>query len=222
MIINPIYNYGTLKREDGGPDGRKYVLPDGTKTASVTSILSATKDMTYLHAWRKRIGKDKAQQITTESANLGTTVHSHLECHVLGKDRPGGNNYGRMMAARMADVVIDQGLVHVDEIWGSEVQVYFENLWAGSSDVIGLFKGVPSIIDFKNTIKPKKIEWVEDYFLQTVAYAMAHNNMFGTDIKQCVIFMVSRDCDYQEFIVDNNRFDHYKLEWCKRVDKYYS
>jgi hypothetical protein len=221
MIINPIYNYAKLKREDGGPDGRKYVLPDGTKTASVTTILSATKNMEHLHAWRKRIGKDKAQQITTESANLGTTVHTHLESYILGKERPGGNNVGRLMAKRMSDVVIDQGLAHVDEVWGVEAQLHFENLWAGTTDLSGLFKGRSAIMDFKNTIKPKKREWVEDYLLQLSAYIMAHDSMTGTNIEQGIIFMVSRDCDYQQFIIEGDELQHYKTEWCKRVDTYY-
>jgi genome maintenance exonuclease 1 len=221
MLINPLYNYQKLTREDGGADGRKYLLSDGNKVPSVTTILSATKDMKHLHAWRKRIGVDKAQQITTESANLGTTVHNHLECYALGKERPGGNNYGRLMAKRMSDVIIDQGLIHVDEVWGVEAQLHFENLWAGTTDLSGLFKGRSAIMDFKNTIKPKKREWVEDYLLQLSAYILCHNWMFDTNIEQGVIFMVSRDCDYQEFIIQGDELDHYKLEWIKRVDKYY-
>lgn len=221
MKLNPLYNYTTLKREDR-KDGRKYILPGGQAVGSVTTILSATKDMSYLHAWRKRIGSEKAQQITTEAADLGTTLHTHLESYMLGKERPGGNNYGRLLAKKMADTVIDNGLVHVDELWGAEIPLHFENLWAGTTDGVGLFKSKPAIIDFKNTIKPKKREWIDDYFMQVVAYAMCHNWMCNTDINCGVIFMVSRDCTYQEFILEGDEFEQYKIKWLLRVHDYYN
>ena len=222
MILNlDKFNYYKLNRQDN-PNGRQYVLPDGSKTASVTTILSKTKDMKHLIAWKKRVGVDKAQQITTESAGLGTTMHSHLEAHILGEQRPGGNNYGRLMAQRMADTVIAEGLKDVDEVWGVETQLHFENLWAGTTDVGGVYLGKPAIMDFKTTIKPKKKEWVEDYFMQLSAYILAHDSMFGTKIEQGVIFMVSRECEFQKFVIEGVELDHYKLEWCKRVDKFYS
>jgi genome maintenance exonuclease 1 len=222
VLINPIYNYVPLVREDSITTGRKYILPDSSKVSSVTTILSSTKDTTHLDIWRKRIGEDNAKQITSEAADLGTNLHSHLESYLLEKERPGGNNYGRLMAKKMADTVIDNGLVHINEIWGVEVQVYFENLWVGTCDGVGLFKNIPSIIDFKNTIRPKKSEWINDYRMQVVAYALAHNFMFGTNINQGVIFMVSRNYDYQEFIVNGKEFEYYKIEWLKRVYQYYS
>ncbi len=222
MILNPIYNYKKLDRRDNGPNGRVYIDAAGNKIPSVTNILSTTKDTSHLDAWKKRIGKDKAQQIVTESADLGTMVHSHLEAYILGKERPGGNNYGRLMAAKMADTIINQGLVDVDEIWGVETHLFFETLWAGTTDAVGIYKDKPAIIDFKNTIKPKKLEWVQDYFMQVSLYALAHDSMFNTNIKQGVIFMVSRDCTFQKFIIEGVDLDHYKLEACKRVDQYYT
>ena len=109
MILNlNKFTYNKLNRQDS-PDGRKYVLPDGSKVKSVTTILSQTKDMKHLMAWRKRVGEAKAQQITTESAGLGSTMHSHLEAHILGEQRPIGNNYCRLMAERMANIVISEG-----------------------------------------------------------------------------------------------------------------
>jgi len=220
MILNPIYNYKKLTRKDS-PDGRKYELPDGRLTSSVTTILSKTQDMTHLFDWQRRIGKDKAQEITTESANLGTGMHNYLENYVLGKDLPVGNNHGRILGKKMADTIISQGFCNVDEVWGVESSLYYENLWAGTCDLVGVFKGKSSIMDFKTTRKPKKREWIENYLCQISAYSMSHDWMFETKIDQAVIFMVSRDCDFQQFIIEGAELEHYKLEWVKRVDRFY-
>lgn len=221
MKYNPIYNYKTLDKQDGGTQGRVYVDDTGNRIPSVTTILSKTKDIGPILAWKKRIGEQKAQQITEESAGLGTTMHAHLEAHILGNERPGGNNYGRIMAKKMADTIITEGLVDVDEVWGTETHLHYENLWAGTTDLGGIHQGKQAIMDFKTTIKPKKREWIEDYFLQLSAYIMAHDNMFNTKIEQGVIFMVSREFKFQKFIIESSELEHYKLEWCKRLQQYY-
>ena len=218
---NPIYTYKKLDRQDGGGQGRVYVDDVGNKIPSVTTILSKTKDMTHLIAWKKRIGEDKAKQITEESAGLGTTMHAHLEAYVLGEQRPGGNNYGRLMAERMADTVIAEGLIDVDEVWGVESHLYYENLWAGTTDLVGTWQGKPAIIDFKTTIKPKKREWVEDYQMQLTAYAMAHDSLYNTNIQTAVVFMVSRECEFQKFVWTGIEFEEGKLKWANRVSDYY-
>lgn len=219
--VNPIYTYKKLDRQDGGKNGRVYVDEAGNKIPSVTTILSATKDMRHLHAWKKRIGETKAQQITTESAGLGTSMHSHLEDYILGNTKPVGSNYGKLMAAKMADAVIQNGLVDVDEVWGVEAHLHFENLWAGTTDLVGLFKGQPAIMDFKTTIKPKKEEWVQDYRLQLTAYAMSHNLLYGTNINTVVVFMVSRDCEFQKFVWSGDSYKESELQWAQRVSDYY-
>jgi len=219
--FNPIYTYKKLDRQDGGGQGRVYVDDIGNKIPSVTTILSKTKDMTHLIAWKKRIGEDKAKQITEESAGLGTTMHAHLEAYVLGEQRPGGNNYGRLMAQRMADTVITEGLIDVDEVWGVESHLYYENLWAGTTDLVGMYMGRPAIMDFKTTIKPKKREWVEDYRLQLAAYAMAHNNIHGTNIDTTVVFMVSRECEFQKFVWTGHEFEESTVLWSQKVADYY-
>jgi hypothetical protein len=222
MQYNPIYTYKKLDRQDGGAQGRVYVDDTGTGMPSVTTILSATKDMEHLIAWRKRIGDDNANRISAESAGLGTTMHAHLEAYVLGQPRPGGTNYGRVMAKKMADTIIAEGLVHVDEVWGVEAQLHYHNLWAGTTDLVGMWQGQPAIIDFKTTIKPKKREWVEDYRLQLAAYAMSHNLLHGTDIKTTVVLMCSRECEYQQFVWRGAEFEESTLLWSKRVEQYYN
>jgi len=221
MKLNQIYTYKKLDRQDGGAQGRVYVDEIGNKIPSVTTILGATKDKSHLVAWRKRVGDENAKRITEESAGLGTTMHAHLEAHILGEQRPGGNNYGRLMAKKMADTVISEGLIDVDEVWGVEAHLHYENLWAGTTDLAGVFQGKPAIMDFKTTIKPKKREWVEDYQMQLTAYAMAHDSLYKTNIQTVVVFMVSRECEFQRFVWTGTEFEEGKLKWANRVSDYY-
>lgn len=221
MQYNPIYTYKKLDRQDGGTQGRVYVDEQGNKMPSVTTILGATKDKTHLDVWRKRIGEDNAKRITEESAGLGTTMHAHLEAYVLGQERPGGTNYGRVMAKKMADTIIKEGLIHVDEVWGVEAHLHYHNLWAGTTDLVGQWQGRPAIIDFKTTIKPKKREWVEDYRMQLAAYAMSHNLIYGTNIETTVVLMCSRECEFQQFVWSGHEFEESTLLWSQRVADYY-
>ena len=164
------YPYGELEKVSKNGK-RHYATPDGRQVPSVTTVLSATKDMTHLHAWRKRIGAEKAAQITQESANIGTVMHSSLEKHVKGIERKPGSNLIHQKAHTMANVIIENGLTDVSEVWGSEVSLHYPELYAGTTDLVGKYKNNPCIMDFKQTNKPKKLEWVEDYFLQLTAYA---------------------------------------------------
>ena len=220
-LIQNKFDYKPISRKE--VDGkRKYLTPDGHAVASVTTILDATKDKTHLIAWRKRVGEQKAREITTEAAGVGTRMHKYLEDYVeFGEwPTPGSNPFAKK-AHRMAEVIRDEAMVHVDNIWGSEVQLYVPQLYAGTTDLVGTFKGNPAIMDFKQTNKPKKTEWVDDYFLQLCAYAHAHNNMFETSINKGVILMCSKDYQYQEWILEGSAFDHYSNIWFDRVAQYY-
>jgi genome maintenance exonuclease 1 len=219
MKINPLYDYSACKRVQNGNE-RTYMDAQGKKAPSVTQILSKTKDMAPLLAWKKRIGDAAAVQITKESADLGTTMHTHLEMHMQGKERPGGTNVGRVLAKNMADVIIEKGLCKVDEIWGLEVPLMFDTFWAGTTDLVGVHDGEPAIMDFKTTRKPKKLEYVDDYRLQTVAYAAAHDWQFNTQIRKCVIFMCSQDLQYQEFVWNKSDYDVSLMNWLERVNRY--
>ena len=223
--LNNKFTYKTLQRVTEESGKRTYETPAGPKVPSVTTILGATADKTFLVNWRKRIGHAEAKYITNLSSNVGTLMHEHLECYMKGEERPGGSNLPRKVARKLADVVIEKGLLNVDEIWGLECPLYFPDLYAGTTDVVGLHKSIPAIIDFKNTRKPKKLAWVQDYFMQTVAYGEAHNAVYGTDIKKGVIMMVSREDpyqgEYQEFVIEGNEYDKYKDMWFQRVEDYY-
>jgi len=200
---------------------RVYQTPDGESLPSVTTILSATKDMTHLNEWKKRVGEDKAKQIVTEAAGVGTAMHANLERFIAGLQRQPGNNPVHVKANEMANIIIENGLKDVDEVWAMEQSLYYPGLYSGTTDLCGVYKGEPAIMDYKQTNKPKKEEWVEDYKMQLVAYALAHNEVYGTDIRRGVVFMCSRNCEYQQFEVTPDDFDHWQEQWLKKIEQYY-
>lgn len=224
MIINR-YNYINLrKQQDNGL--RLYESPDGDKLPSVTSILDQTKSeesRQALKEWRNRVGHKQAQMITTEAAGRGTRMHKYLEDFVKNdKLSEAGTNPYSQQSRKMAEVIIDQGLVNVTEFWGLEVPTYFPGLYAGTTDCVGLWQGRPAIIDFKQTNRPKKKEWIQDYFCQLVAYALAHNEVHKTDIKTGVILMCSQNFEFQNWVIEEQEFEHYTEQWLERVAKFYS
>lgn len=221
MLTNK-YNYPQLKRIQT-PKGRQYVGQDENPVPSVTTILSETGDKSALIAWRKRVGEAEAQRISSESAGLGTKVHNALEKYILQEEYEiKGNNLISVMAKRMVDSMIEEGFCNVDELWGTEVGLIAQGLYAGTSDAIGLHNGTPAIIDFKTAKKLKKREWIEDYFMQGCAYALAHNEMFDTDIKKIAILMVDREAKFAEYVIEGDEFDEYCEKWANRVADYYS
>ena len=220
-LIKPKYTYEKLKRVE--VDGkRRYAAPGGAPVASVTTILSNTKDMTHLIEWKRRVGEKKAQEIVTEASGVGTRMHKYLEDYIeFGKwPTPGSNPYAQQ-AHMMATKIKVHAMDDVDEIWGSEVPLYVPNIYAGTTDLVGQYKGQPCIMDFKQTNKPKKLEWVEDYFLQLTAYAIAHNEVHGTDIREGHIFMCSRAGEYQQFDLWPDEFAEWEQEWWNRCRQYY-
>jgi len=220
-LIKPKYTYEKLKRVE--VDGkRRYAAPGGAPVASVTTILSNTKDMSHLIAWKKRVGEQKAQEIVTEASGVGTRMHHYLEKYVETGEwpQPGSNPYAQQ-AHMMATTIKIHALDDVDEIWGSEVPLYVPGIYAGTTDLVGQYKGNPCIMDFKQTNKPKKLEWVEDYFLQLTAYAIAHNEVHGTDICEGHIFMCSRAGEYQQFDLWPDEFAEWEQEWWNRCRQYY-
>lgn len=235
-MYNPKFNYHELSRtsENGK---RLYLTPDGKRVPSVTTVLEKTKPeekKAALQQWRNRVGHAQAQAITTEAANRGTRMHTYLEHYVKTgelKDR-GSNPFGWASHA-MAQTVIEDGLKNVSEFWGVEIPLYFPSLYAGTTDGCGIHLGSESILDYKQTNKPKREEWIEDYYLQLVAYALAHNEVYGTNIRKGVVLMcvkpninpvtnepISRP-QYQEFVLTPERFDYWADQWWRRLELYY-
>jgi genome maintenance exonuclease 1 len=219
-LIIKKFDYAEIKRKQ--VDGKRlYACPDGNAVASVTTILDKTKDKSHLIAWRKRVGEAKAQEIVTEAASVGTRMHKYLEDYVETGEwpSPGSNPYAQQ-AHKMATQVRDNVMQDV-EVWGSEVNLYHPKIYAGTTDLVGTYKGQPAIMDFKQTNKPKKAEWVEDYYLQLTAYALAHNEVFGTNIREGHVFMCSRDLQYQQFDLWPDDFAMWESKWWDRVYQYY-
>jgi genome maintenance exonuclease 1 len=235
-LYNPKFNYHELDRtsEDGK---RLYLTPDGRKVPSVTTILSATQPAEKkqaLNEWRNRVGHAQAQAITTDAANRGTRMHKYLEDYIKdGELKDRGSNPFSFASHAMAQTVIEDGLKNVNEIWGVEIPLYFPQLYAGTTDGCGLHFNEESILDYKQTNKPKRQEWIEDYYLQLVAYALAHNEVYGTNIRKGVVLMcVKPPVDpvtmepiarpqYQEFILKPEDFDYWADQWWRRLELYY-
>lgn len=220
MLIEKI-QYKKLERVTTA-EGRKYVGDDNVPVPSVTTVLDKTSDKTALIAWRKRVGDEEANRVSRESAGLGTKVHDAIEKHILGESVTFGTNMVSVMAKEMSDLVINEGLVNVDEVWGTEIGLIAPGLYAGTTDCVGIHQGDEAIIDFKTSKKIKKEEWIQDYYLQCCAYAMAHNEMYGTNIRKGVILMVSRDNKFKEFIIQGEEFDSYCEKWTNRLADYYA
>jgi genome maintenance exonuclease 1 len=223
-LLKSKYIYSPLARDES-TGKRLYATPDGHKVPSVTTILDKTKpeeSRIALANWRKAVGEAKAQAITTEAANRGTRMHKFLEDYIKGVPlNETISNPFAQQSQKMAKIVIAEGMKNVDEVWGSEVPLYFPELYAGTTDCVGVHLGDEAILDFKQTNKPKKLEHIDDYFIQLTAYAMAHNEVHGTNIRKGVILMCSKDFAYQEFILEPKDFDYWTERWCKRVEEYY-
>ena len=208
-------------------DGEKRLYQTGKiKVPSVTTILKQTQSeekTKSLEKWRKRVGKKEADKIRDDAGALGTALHKCLEKYILNKrdlkyfdDTPLGRR-----ARKMANIIIGRAFFNLDEVWGCEVHLAGEN-YAGTTDVVGIFDGKPAIIDFKQTNRPKREEWIEDYYLQLTAYALAHNYSFGTSVSQGYILMCSREGYFQQFHLTPDMFPVYSEKWKKRLGAYYA
>ena len=214
MKWNKKFEYPNTVREM--VEGQRHYNINNEKLPSVTTILGKTQTAEKqqgLANWRARVGEEQATRTMDQAAARGSAMHAILEHHILGKNRLDMTDTGQE-AHKMADVVIDKGLCNVDEIWGSEVALYYPELFAGATDLVGVYKKADSIMDFKQTNKPKRREWVEDYMLQLAAYTMAHNYVYDTKIQQGVILMCSKDGYFQEFIVSGKEFQNNQTHPC--------
>ena len=211
------YNYAELKRKEG--DGRLYLTPDGEALPSVTTILSKTKDKTFLKQWRAKVGEKKAEEIIKSAGQIGTALHLYIERFVNGDKYKDLTEIG-VQAEKMAQKIIDESFKDITEIWGSEVHLYNPGKYAGTADMIGVYKGRPAIMDFKQTNRPKKREWVQDYLMQLAAYAAAHNAMFNTEIEQGVVLMCSRDLTFQRFELEGEKFVRATNAFMKKLNAY--
>ena len=211
------YRYQKLVRNDG-PEGRTY---GDEKLPSVTRILDATRDRAKIDEWVQRIGKEEAERIKTTAATTGTHMHSVIERMVAGKSLPRPTNWLMVKGYEMGYRLVMEQFSSVDEIWGSEITLYFPQRYAGTTDMVGIYKGKSAIIDFKQSNKPKRHEWITDYFHQLSAYALAHDALFGTNIEMGVIMVALQTGGTQVFTTTGHEFNTFKTGWLERVEKYH-
>ena len=197
---------------------------NNSKLPSVTTILQATQSdekKASLNAWKKRVGAENAENIKNTAANRGSIMHRIVESYLLGQNHADLSDLGQQ-AGVMAKTIYDEGLRgSMDEIWGTEITLYYPDLYAGACDLAGVYEGKQTILDFKQSNTRKKKEWISDYFLQLAAYATAHNQVYGTSINSGTILMCTKDNIFQKFVVSGQEFQRFMWDWLRRVDQYY-
>ncbi len=222
MKLNKKYTYARGSRTTDHESGNRTYDFKGNKLPSVTTILSRTKDQGFLDKWKAKVGHEEAERIKNLSSKRGTAMHKFLEKHIEGFGYEDLTPIGRQ-AAPMAQKIIEAGLTPVTEYYGSEVTLHYPGLYAGSTDLVCLHNGMETIVDFKQSNRPKREEWIEDYYLQIAAYAMAHNMMFPGEskIEKGVIMICTPDLYYQEFVVEGPRLQRYYWKFLERLSQYH-
>ena len=221
MKWNKLYKYPKSIRET--LKGVRHYDVNDEKLPSVTTILQATQSLEKaqsLARWASRVGQTEADRIKNSAAKRGTAMHSYLETYLQGGKILDLRDVGRE-ASSMAETIIAKGFNDLAEVWGVECTLHYPGLYAGQTDMCGIYQGRESIIDFKQTNKPKKAEWIDDYKLQLVAYATAHDQVYGTSIEQGVILMCTPDNFFQRFLVNGSEFREWKWKWLQKVSDYY-
>jgi len=218
---NKLYNYPPSTRST--TDGLRTYDVGKERLPSVTTILGKTQSVEKqesLARWKASVGEEQATRIKEQAASRGTNMHTHLEKHILGEGHLDLTPNGKIAKA-MSETIIAKGFNDLQEIWGSEVTLHYPGLYAGATDLVGTYDYEDSIIDFKQSNKPKRREWIDDYFMQLGAYAMAHNYVYRTEITQGVILMCTPDNYFQKFQVKGKEFIKYQHQFLERVGKYY-
>ena len=205
-------------------NGSRHYSLEGSNLPSVTSILKVTQseeDKAAIEAWKERVGHKEAERIKNEASSRGNSMHSYIEQFLLGKfnlDLLDEENKSKKMAVE----IIDNGLKNkLTEIWGAEATVYYPGKYAGTADCIGVYEGKETILDFKQSNKPKKEEYIEDYFLQIGAYSLAHNTVHNSKITQGVILICTVDRLFQDFKIEENELKNYQNKFLEKVEQFY-
>ena len=214
------YKYIQGKQITDPDSGNRVYDFNGSRLPSVTTVLGQTKNQQFLKDWKDRVGKEEAERIKNLSSRRGTAMHKFLENHIQGIGYDDLTPIG-CEAKPMAEKIIEKGFESVEEYYGSEVMLHYPGLFAGSTDLICLHDGLETIVDFKQSNRPKKKEWIEDYYIQVAAYAMAHDEVYRSTIRQAVIMICTPDLYYQEFKIQDIDLRSYKHKWLKRLDMYH-
>ena len=223
MKLNTKFNYPKSIR--AYYNGQRLYDINSEKLPSVTTILNATKserDKAKLEEWRKRVGAKAADQISKEALSRGSSMHDFLEKFILNQlnlDLLGDNS----LEKQMADQIIENGLRNdLSEVYGVEATQYYPGKYAGAADLLGVYMGKETILDFKTGNKPRIDEWNDEYYLQLGAYSLAHDKVYGTNINQGVILLCTKDLMFQRFIVDSERLKDCQKRFLEKVEQYYA
>ena len=222
MKWNNKFNYPKSSRsiEDGM---RKYLLGD-ERLPSVTSILQATKseeDKAALENWKQRVGHKEANKIKTEASRRGTSMHSYIEDFLRGRINESFFETNEQYKI-MAKEIIDKGLNgRLEEIYGMEETLYYPEKYAGTADLLAKMDGMDVCVDFKQSNKPKKTDYIQDFFLQLGAYTLAHDIVHGTKMQAGIILLCTKDILFQEFKIEGKELEMYQNLFLGRVKKFY-
>jgi len=210
------YVYEKLERIDAS-SGRLYVLPNGVQVPSVTTVLDRTKDKTALKEWANRIGQAEADRQRDQAAYIGTWMHATLESVLSGDPLTVGRDWQAMKGHQMAFTLANKYFGAISAIHGSEVGLYYQDRYAGTTDLVATYRGKLAIVDFKQSVKPKRYEYITDYFHQLAAYATAHDWKHGTSIGYAAVLVAVQDGTTQEFTIAGRDWDFFKSEWLDRL-----
>jgi len=220
MKINNKYKYIQGKQITDHGTGKRIYDIDNSRLPSVTTILGATKNQDFLKKWKAKVGEENAERIKNHSSKRGTSMHKFIESHVSGVGYDDLTSIGQE-AKPMAEKIIEIGFTPIEEVYGSEIMLHYPGLYAGSTDLVCLHNDMETIVDFKQANRPKKEEWIEDYFLQIAAYALAHDYTHKSQIRQGVIMVCTPDLYYQEFKIQDESLRSWKHRFLKRLDMYH-
>jgi len=201
---------------------RKYLFGE-KKLPSVTSILQSTKseeDKASLELWKERVGYKEANKIKNEASSRGTSMHSYIEDFLRGRINESFFESNEQYK-NMAKEILDKGIKNkLEEIYGMETTLYYPEKYAGTADLVGIYQGQETIIDFKQSNKPKKIDYIQDYFLQLGAYTLAHNVVYDSNITSGVILLCTVDNLFQDFKIEGPELLMYQNLFLGRLKKF--
>ena len=205
--------------------GSRIYAVNKEKLPSVTSILQATQSeekKASLANWKARVGVTEANRIKNDASSRGTSMHSFLEKYLLGQLNLELLEEEDNKSKKMADEIIEQGIKNkLSEIWGTEATLYYPGKYAGTCDACGIYEGQETIIDFKQSNKPKKEEWIEDYYLQLGAYSLAHNVVYNSRITQGIVLLCTVDNLFQDFKIQGEKLQEYQNKFLEKVEQFY-
>jgi ATP-dependent exoDNAse (exonuclease V) beta subunit len=193
------FNYTTEMQVDTLSTGRTYFTPGGAYP-SITTVLGKTANNPWLAQWKARVGEEEAARVSKEATDRGTLIHSFAERHFNGESIWEELRAHPLDIRKMTRDLISVVEPGVEEIYGQE-QILWSNKYraAGRTDMVGVWKGKPTIIDFKTSKKAKQASQIRDYFLQCCFYAIAHNELYDTNIRDCVIAITNEVGEPQLF-----------------------